>query len=161
MSFQIVALPAEPFGALANLDAAELAQLHVHRMSADEPDSYPCRVSLRYADPGDELLLLNHEHQSANSPYRARGPIFVRVGHSTASVAPGEVPSMLRKALLSVRGYGSEGWIEFADVCEGRDLEATIVRAFKSPGVDYLHLHFARPGCYICRVERRPAPDAQ
>jgi len=156
MSFQFVALPADLFGAVSQCDDAELARRQAHRIQADAPASYPCRVSLRHAETGDAMLLLNHEHQSANSPYRARGPIFVRVGKPTARLAAGEVPVMLRAALLSVRGYGEEGWIEFADVTDGRELEATIARAFKSPGVSYLHLHYARQGCYICRVDRVP-----
>jgi hypothetical protein len=157
MSFQIVPLAPEPFVALSRLTEVELAHPHAHRMIADVPESYPCRVSLLYAEPGDELLLLNFEHQGADSPYRARGPIFVRAGQPSARPAPGQVPPLVRRALLSVRGYGPEGWIEFAEVIEGRDLEATIARAFKSPGVEYLHLHFARPGCYLCRVDRAPS----
>lgn len=161
MSFQIVPLAAEAIAEFVQLDEAELAQHHAHRLTADAPSTYPCRVSLRYAERGDPLLLLNYAHQTAASPYRASGPIFVRITQPTAHFEPGETPDMLRSALLSVRGYGPEGWIEFADVTEGRELEATIARAFKSPGVDYLHLHHARQGCYVCRVDRTRAPGAQ
>ena len=161
MSFQIVPLAAEAIAPLASLDDAALAERHAHRLTADAPQSYPCRVSLRYAERGDALLLLNYAHQTAASPYRASGPIFVRTGKPTAQFERGEVPDMLRGALLSVRGYSAEGWIEFADVAEGHALEAKIARAFKSPGVDYLHLHYARHGCYVCRVNRAPGTDAQ
>lgn len=160
MSFQIVALAAETFSELAQLDDANLARRHAHRLTADAPSSYPCRVSLRYAERGDPLVLLNYAHQTAESPYRASGPIFVRTAQPTARFERSEVPDMLRSALLSVRGYGAEGWIEFADVTEGRDLETTIARAFKIPGVDCLHPHYARHGCCLCRVERRCAPAA-
>jgi hypothetical protein len=161
VSFQFVPLAAESFSEIAQLDDAALVRRHAHRLTADAPSSYPCRVSLRYAERGDPLLLLNYAHQTAASPYRASGPIVVRTTQPTARFEPGEVPDMLRAALLSVRGYGPEGWIEFADVTEGRDLEATIARTFKSPGVDYLHLHFARHGCYVCRIDRTRAAGAQ
>lgn len=37
---------------------------------------------------------------------------------------------------------------------EGRELEATIARLFADERADYLHIHFAAPGCYAARVER-------
>jgi hypothetical protein len=41
-----------------------------------------------------------------------------------------------------------------AEVVEGRELEGTIERMLAEPRTDYLHLHFAKPGCYAARVER-------
>jgi hypothetical protein len=154
MPFQIIPLPAELFDSLSRTDLAVRERRRVHRLVADAPQGYPCRVSLRDADVGDELMLLEYRHRDAESPYRASGPIFVRLDQPAANLAPGEIPPMLRSRLLSVRGYSARGWIECADVTEGRDLEAAIARAFEDPEVAYLHLHFARPGCYACRVDR-------
>jgi hypothetical protein len=39
-------------------------------------------------------------------------------------------------------------------VIEGRLLEELIGRFFANDAVTYLHLHFARPGCYAARVDR-------
>jgi Protein of unknown function (DUF1203) len=44
-----------------------------------------------------------------------------------------------------------------ADVIEGRRLAVAIDRMFDSPGVMYLHVHNAKPGCFAARVERAPA----
>jgi hypothetical protein len=41
-----------------------------------------------------------------------------------------------------------------ADVVDGQGLETAIERFFSGPGVAYLHVHFARPGCFACRVNR-------
>jgi hypothetical protein len=41
-----------------------------------------------------------------------------------------------------------------ADVVDGRELEAVVERFFANPRVSYLHVHFARPGCYACRIDR-------
>jgi hypothetical protein len=41
-----------------------------------------------------------------------------------------------------------------ADLTEGSDLELLIARLLADPRADYLHVHFARPGCYAARVER-------
>jgi hypothetical protein len=78
MPFQVRGLEAEPFAPLFQLNDADLAAIGVQRVYADEADAYPCRVSLTRVPVGEELLLLNHAHQTTStSPYRAAGPIFV------------------------------------------------------------------------------------
>ena len=116
MSFQIIPLAAELFASVSRTDEAMHERRQVHRLVADTAQGYPCRVSLRDAEVGDELVLLEYQHQPAESPYRASGPIFVRVGQPAANLAPGEIPPMLRSRLLSARGYSDRGWIECADV---------------------------------------------
>ena len=61
---------------------------------------------------------------------------------------------MLRLRLLSVRAYDADGLMVDADVVDGRELESVINRLFNEARVDYLHIHFARPGCFACRVHR-------
>ncbi len=41
-----------------------------------------------------------------------------------------------------------------ADVVEGGEIEALIARFFARADVSYLHVHYARRGCYACRVDR-------
>jgi hypothetical protein len=41
-----------------------------------------------------------------------------------------------------------------ADVTEGSRVEGLIETLFGHESVAYLHVHFARRGCYACRVER-------
>jgi hypothetical protein len=60
LSFQIVPLAADAIAEFVQLDDAALAERHAFRLTADAPSSYPCRVSLRYAERGDPLLLLNY-----------------------------------------------------------------------------------------------------
>ena len=154
MSFRIHALPLEPFAPLfAMTDEA----LHAHgarRVVADGRPVYPCRVSLQDATEGERLVLLHHEHQSADTPYRAAGPIYVREAAMRATPAVDEVPHLLRSRLLSLRAYDARGMMVWADVRPGEDLEAGIAELFAIDRVDYLHLHYAKPGCYACRVSR-------
>ena len=60
---------------------------------------------------------------------------------------------MLRSRLLSVRAFDDAGMLVNADVVDGRKLEAVIARLFDAAGVAYLHVHFARMGCYAARVD--------
>ena len=154
MSFRITGLPAERFAHLFALSDAELAAQGAVRQTADarEP-GYPCRVSLTDSKPGDELILVNYEHHSVDSPYRMRFAIYVRKGEETYDKVD-EVPEQLRLRTLAVRAFDVNGMMAGWALVEGRDLEVAIERQFANPFAAYLHIHFAAPGCYAARVER-------
>lgn len=152
-SFQLLALPASIFQPLFALDASALAQRHVQRIRVVDA-GHLCRVTLDEIPVGRDLLLLSHEHHRVASPYRAAGPIFVGVDAQTAQLAPGEVPEAMRGGLFSIKAYDRQGDIVEADVVPGTMLEDGIDRFLSPAAVDYLHIHFARRGCYACRVER-------
>ena len=153
-SFQLIALPHEPFAPLFSLDDSELRARDARLMVVDEKPGYPCRVSLADAEVGETVVLLPFTHHDVASPYRASGPIFVRRGATTAYPAPGEIPEMLRHRLLSIRAYDAAAMLVEAEVVNGGELEQTIRRLFADERVRYLHIHNARPGCYNCRVVR-------
>ena len=153
-TFQVAALPAEMFAPLATLSPAELEARGVRRVVADSKPGFPCRVSLRDAEPGEPLWLLHHVHHDVPGPYRASGPIYVREHAVTAAPAPGEVPGMLRHRLLSLRAYDASGMLLAAELCEGAVLEPAVTRLFEDAGVAYLHVHNAKPGCFNCRIDR-------
>lgn len=135
------------------LAAAGVLRQHVHA-SPGLPD----RVELRDAPVGSTVLLLNHEHHPAHTPYRARHAIYVREGATSAwQGAPGEVPDMLRRRLLSVRSFDAGGWMVDADVVDGADLpalQALMARLLDPPEVQELHVHFAKRGCFAARARR-------
>ncbi|MGO4523551.1 DUF1203 domain-containing protein [Microvirga sp. 2MCAF35] len=154
MSFQILGLDAKPFAPLFELDDADLRAIGARRVHADEADAYPCRVSLTRVAVGEELLLLNHAHQTtATSPYRAAGPIFVSRTAKTG-LYRGELPPMMRDRLLSLRAYDAAAFIVDADVAEGGDVLQVIERFFADPQVAHIDAHFARRGCFAARIER-------
>ena len=154
MSFQISPLPLASFEPLFTLDDGALAAQGAKRVVVDTKPGYPCRVSLADAEPGEVAILVPYRHQPADSPYRASGPVYVRQGVTEARVPAGAVPELLRSRLLSVRAYDAADLMTNADVVDGRELEAAITRMFDDVSVSYLHVHFARPGCYACRVDR-------
>jgi hypothetical protein len=154
MTFQITALPSERFAPLFALSDDALARQGAVRRVADGRPLFPCRVSLRDAEEGETLLLTNYEHQAACSPCRSSHAIYVRRGARQAHPEPGEIPEMLRSRLLSVRAFDASGMLVGADVVEGRSVEAMIGSLLDAPDAAYLHIHFARPGCYAARVDR-------
>jgi hypothetical protein len=154
MSFQITALPAREFAPLFALSDAELARQGALRMLVDRTPGFPCRVSLRDAEPGESVLLINYEHLPVAGPYRARHAIFVRQHALEARLAVNEIPQSLQIRLLSLRAYDQAGMMLDAEVMQGSDLAPAIERMFEHGAVAYLHVHNARPGCFAARVQR-------
>ena len=155
MNYMLRGLEPALFQPLFQLDDEVLAARAMRWMVADEPVGFPCRISLEDAPVGERVLLLPFQHQDSRSPYRASGPIFVRPGIDEARRVSGELPPYLTRRLLSVRAYdATDGMVE-AEVVEGAAAAPLIERFLAREDVAYLHLHFAKRGCYACRVDRR------
>ena len=151
MNFRIRGLEARQFDHLFALSDAELAEHGAVRRIADGPR--PCRISLSDATPGDELILVNYEHHAVSSPYRMRFAIYIRRGEETFHAIE-EVPEQLRKRTLAVRGFDASGMMTGWEIVEGSNVESAIERQFANAKAQYLHIHFAAPGCYAARVDR-------
>lgn len=154
MGFQISGLSRRQFQEFFELDDTQLAARGARRYVADKKPGFPCRVSLIDADPGEKVILLPFSHQPGSTPYQAMGPIFVRESAKDCLLGSNQVPDLLRTRLLSVRAYDAENILTEAEVLEGDELEMLVHRLFDNPLVSYLHVHFARPGCFACRVDR-------
>ena len=148
MSFRITGLDPAPFRPLFDLDDDALAARNMRRVRAETPHAAPCRVSLEDAEPGEELILLNYEHQPMDSPFRSMGPIFVR----KAAVAPwdavDEIPPVVARRPISARGYDRDGMMLEGELVEGAQVAPLIQRWFENPAVEEIHLHYARRGCF-------------
>jgi hypothetical protein len=142
------------FASLFALPDDALARLGAVRRTADERPGFPCRISLEDAPLGAEMLLLAYEHHRAHSPYRASGPIYVRRDARPSDLAPGEVPGCVTRRLISLRAYDADAMMVDATVCDGRDAAAALDGFFARRAVDYVHLHFARRGCFSCVARR-------
>jgi hypothetical protein len=102
---------------------------------------------------GDELILVNYAHQDASSPYRSAHAVFVRTRAQQAHPAAGEVPDLFRSRMLSLRAFNANGMIVAADLVDGRQLEGGIDRLLGEPTASYLHIHYAKFGCYAARAD--------
>ncbi len=153
MSFRIRGLSAGQFEPLFSLTDAELAGRGMRRERIDEPHAAPCRVTLVDADPGECVILLSFAHQTADSPYRAGGPIFVRERAREPFDRVDELPPVFSGRVLAVRAYDTDGMMIHADIADS-DPRELFRQFFSDPATDYLHVHYARRGCYACRVER-------
>ena len=153
MSFRILGLSPDPFRPLFAISDARLHELGARRVIADD-SRMPCRVSMEHARLGEELLLLNFEHQPANTPYRATHAIYVRRAADRAFEAVDMIPDVLRSRLLAIRAFDAEHMMIDAEVCEGTQAADLFERFLANPQASYLHVHNAKRGCYAARVER-------
>jgi hypothetical protein len=157
MPFRFKGLPRQPFAPLLAMSDAELEAIGAQRMIADDKPGFPCRVSLEDSEPGERVVLLSFPHHDAASPYRAAGPIFVREA-ARAPYDSTQVPPVFRAGrLLSARAYDAAGLMLDADVADSAQdgaLESLLERLFAAPTTAYIHLHYAKRGCYAARVER-------
>ena len=153
-NFQIQGLPLQQFKPLFEYTDEKLATMNACWVTADSEPGFPCRISLMDAKRGERLLALTFCHHAVNSPYRASGPIFVRENAVQNDLDVNQVPDLLLHRLVSVRAYDANGFMLDCEVAAGNELSSFIQRFFDNSQCTYLHLHNARPGCFICTVIR-------
>ena len=85
MSFRIIGLSPAPFQHLFGLPDKALAREGVRRYIVDAKPGFPDRIEVRDLEPGETVLLLNHVHQPADTPYRSSHAIFVGEGARQAA----------------------------------------------------------------------------
>jgi hypothetical protein len=155
MTFQIHALPKTLFEDLFGLTDAGLQKRGMLMVTADSEPGYPCRVSLQDAKIGVELILHNYQHLEGNTPYAASHAIYVRKNATQAQMMPGQIPEVLSRRLLSVRGFNRQKLMVDADVICGQDLAMRLEALFSNSDVDFVHVHNAKPGCFAPKVTRQ------
>jgi hypothetical protein len=153
MRFVIRGLDPEPFLPLFALSDAELATRGMRRRIADQRPGFPCRISLDDAAIGEELVLLPWVHHDVASPYRGEGAIFVRQ-RATSARFDSVLPPSFATRLLALRAYDVDAMLVTADVTPGSEARTLLEQQLASAHVAYVHVHFARPGCFACRVDR-------
>ena len=68
--------------------------------------------------------------------------------------SPDRIVQIRQNRLLSLRAYDARGMMAWAEAVPGSEIESAIAQLFAIERVAYLHVHYAKPGCYACRVER-------
>lgn len=157
MSFRVLGLDPGAFVHLYGLSDDVLARHCARRVRVGPEGGVPDRVELRDLRPGETALLVNHVHQPADTPYRASHAIYIREGATAAREVRGRLPSVMVRRLLSLRAFDAEHMMIAADVVEGTAAAACVQSMLENTAVDYLHVHYARPGCFAARIERAGA----
>ena len=154
MAYRVQGLDPALFQHLIGLPDEDLAAYGARRYVVDARPGYPDRIGVRDLEPGETALLLNFEHQPANTPYRASHAIFVGESSDTALDLVDALPEAILARPISLRAFSASGEMIDADLADGRALEPLITAFLAQPDVAYLHAHYAKRGCYAARIVR-------
>jgi hypothetical protein len=150
-SFRIVPIHTE-IAEAARREAEADAPDHVF-VTADSPSGYPCRHCLRWAQPGERMILFPFAAIAPGRPYSESGPIFVHAEPCERYAKTHEFPSEFRNG-RALRAYNSHHDIIVAEVANGEGPEAVIERFLQEPETAFVHVRSASHGCYTMEVER-------
>jgi Protein of unknown function (DUF1203) len=153
MNYRIEGLDPTEFAPLFALSDESLAARNITVERARD-ENYPCRVSLAGAAIGDRVLLMNYTHLPVDSPYRSSHAIYVAEGSKNKAVYRNEIAPVMRSRMLSVRAFDAHDMIVDAYLVNGHEAESLIIAQLAKAEVSYLHVHFAKRGCFAARVVR-------
>jgi hypothetical protein len=154
-AYVVSGLPLDEFAPLFGLSDEELAARGVVRRVVDSPVGFPSRVELEDAQVGDTVLLLNYEHQPADTPFRARHAIFVNEKAQATRKTVGALPGAITaRDAVSLRAFRADGMMIDAGFATRGEVESAIAGFFADRGVAYLHAHTVGWGCYLARIDR-------
>ena len=118
----------------------------------------PCRRCLHDTSIGEEVMLVPYDPFFGDSPYRSRSPIFVHARdcskYDQYQNGVGTVPPQQRSRLLSIRGFDKDHMMIRAELAEGVNALQICKEMLLGGEVVYIHLHYARYGCFAVKVER-------
>jgi Protein of unknown function (DUF1203) len=150
-SFHIVPLPTEIADAArhaVNSGAADHTLITV-----DSPESSPCRHCLRWAQPGERVILFPYAAIPPGRPYSETGPIFVHANECQRYSLPSEYPADFRNGRV-FRAYDSNYNIIDAQVMNGSEAEMVLESLFQNPDTAFVDVRSLTRGCFTFRVQR-------
>lgn len=150
-NFRIVPLATE-IALTARRTAASGAPDHV-MVVANSPNGFPCRHCLRWARPGERMILFPYAAIPAGHPYSESGPIFVHAEPCERYGATDEYPADFRKGRV-MRAYNINYDMIDAEVVNGSAPEAIIEKLLQKPETAFVDARSVTHGCYTFRVHR-------
>src|SRR3712207_5630464 len=120
---------------------------------ADSPVGYPCRHCLRWAAPGERMILFPFQSIPAGRPYSESGPIFVHETECERYAETQMYPAEFRHG-RAFRAYNAKRDMIDAVVVNGEAPEAVIEKLFGNPETEFIHARSVTRGCYTFAIER-------
>lgn len=160
MTYAIQGLDPIHFAPLFAMSDAQLAAIRATRVTAAASRGFPCRVSLRDAAAGEQLILLHHTSHAVETPYRSAYAIFVRKAADRPASYVDCLPPVFEGRPLGLRGFDAAGVLRDARLALPGEAEAGIIDLLANPAIAYIDAHNAAHGCFAARVERHEEPVA-
>ena len=154
MTYRIAGLNPAQHSHLFAMSDAELAAINARRLTATADRGFPCRVSLRDADEGDNLILFHHVSHDVATPYRSAYAIYIRENAQVAAAYVDETPPVFEGRPIALRGFDADGILRNAAIALPGQADARIRELFESEEIAYIHAHNAAHGCFSAAIER-------
>ena len=122
-------------------------------VTANSPRGYPCRHCLRWAQPGEQVILFPFAAIPPGRPYSESGPIFVHAEPCQRYAATREFPADFRKG-RAFRAYNSAHDMIDAEVVNGSEPEAVVEKLLQNPETAFVHARSVTRGCFTFQIER-------
>jgi hypothetical protein len=122
-------------------------------ITVDSVTGYPCRHCLRWAQPGERVILFPYASIPPGHPYSETGPIFVHAEPCERYSATGEYPADFRNGRV-FRAYDAIYNMINAEVANGNDLEAIIEKLLQNPKTEFVDARSVTRGCFTFRILR-------
>jgi hypothetical protein len=150
-NFQIVPLATE-IAEAARASARAGAPDH-ETLMADQPGAFPCRHCLRWAEPGERVVLFPYGSIPAGRPYSESGPIFVHEKACAPYDRTDEYPAEFRQHRV-LRAYNQSNDMIDAVILGETEPEKVIMELFENPAASFLQARSATRGCYTFAISR-------
>lgn len=148
-TFRIVPLPTDI--AANSRRAAESGAKDHAVIKVDSATGYPCRHCLRWAQPGEQVILFPYASIPPGHPYSETGPIFVHVDECQRYSATEEYPADFRNGRV-FRAYDANYNMIDAQVAKGSDPEAVIEKLLQNPKTAFVDARSVTRGCFTFRI---------
>jgi len=122
-------------------------------ITVDSPESSPCRHCLRWAQPGERVILFPYTAIPSGHPYSETGPIFVHANDCQRYSSTNEYPADFRDGRV-LRAYDSNHNIIDAQVANGSEPEVVIESLFQNADTAFVDVRSVTRGCFTFRVQR-------
>jgi hypothetical protein len=119
---------------------------------ADSPTGYPCRHCLRFAKPGERVILFPYAAIPPGHPYSETGPIFVHAEACERYRATHEYPEDFRRG-RAFRAYNASYDMIDAEVANGSEPEAIVEKLLQNPETAFVDARSVTRGCYTFRIQ--------
>src|SRR6266568_6345780 len=129
-NFRVIPLKTEIAGAARRVAKSGATDHRV--VMADSPRGYPCRHCLRWAKPGEQMILFPFATIPPCHPYSETGPSFVHEQPCERYTVTGEYPPDFRSGRV-FRAYNSENDMIDAKPVNGAEPEMVIETFLQDP----------------------------
>ena len=115
----------------------------------------PLRCCLRYAEPGEQIMLVSYAPFEEPSVWREVGPVYIHAAQCEGYTPNGRLPEQLRTGPRVLRTYRADDTMNYEHntvVSDQADLQPIVERLLREPDVATVHVRTLAPQCFLYAV---------